>query len=254
MRYCSLGSGSRGNATVVAQGNTSLLVDCGFSRKNLVTRLQQAQVDVRGLQGVLVTHEHGDHAKGVLTVCESFDVPFYTSFGTARKMGWLSHPLWQCIRGDEPIRIGFWDVMPVVVPHDAQEPLQFVIRDERGLVLGLLSDLGSLTTHLLHHYRACHGLQVEANHDLPLLRAGPYPPSLQARVAGRFGHLSNEQCADFLHRVRWSGLQKISAGHISEKNNDRTIVRSCLAPVLQCRPEEVNLLEQDAVSDWYCLA
>ncbi len=253
MRYCSLGSGSRGNATVVQQGRASLLVDSGFSRKSLIARLEHAHVDVAELAGVLVTHEHGDHAKGVLTVCESFDVPFYASFGTARKMGWLSHPLWQCIRGGEPLRIAAWDVMPVVVPHDAQEPLQFVIRNAQGLVLGLLSDLGSLTAHLLHHYRACHGLQVEANHDVPLLRTGPYPPSLQARVAGQYGHLSNEQCAEFLQRVRWSGLQQVSAGHISEKNNDRALVRSCLAPILECCPEDVHLLEQDTVSDWYCL-
>ena len=250
MRYCSLGSGSRGNATLVVEQQQALLIDCGFSRKNILQRMQQAELPAEQLQGVLVTHEHSDHAKGVQSLCEALDIPFYSSHGTARKMQWQQHALWRCIRGDESVTIAGMQVMPVVVPHDAQEPLQFVVRGRRDHCLGVLSDLGSLTPHVVHRYRRCHGLQVEANHDPQMLQRGPYPPALRARVAGQFGHLSNQQCAELLQRVRWSGLQSVTAGHISEKNNDEQLVRQALAPAMACQPEDVQLLRQDEVSPW----
>ena len=249
MRYCSLGSGSRGNCTILSHNGNSLLVDCGFSRKLTVERLATAGEDPVSLTGVLVTHEHSDHAKGVQSLCEALDVPFYASHGTARKMGWLEHELWQVIRSDELVTIEDFDIMPVVVPHDALEPLQFVIR-AGGWQVGVLSDLGSLTAHVLTRYQGCHGLQLEANHDPVMLQNGPYPPSLRARVAGDFGHLSNQQCLEFIQRLGWSELQSITAGHISEKNNDRSLVQQMLAPVIGCEPRSVKLLEQDQISPW----
>ena len=254
MRYASLGSGSRGNATVIDYQQQCLLVDCGFSRKVILERLTQLNLDPAQLTAVLVTHEHGDHAKGVQTLCETLQIPFYASFGTARKMDWLSHPLWHCIRSEEVLTLAGMQVLPVVVPHDAQEPLQYVMSNPEGFKLGILSDLGSLTPHILQHYAGCHALQIEANHDPQLLQVGPYPPSLRARVAGNYCHLNNHQCAELVQRIHWPGLQRVAAGHISEKNNDRTLVRQLLAPVLNCTPDEVTLLEQDKVSEWYSLA
>ncbi|HBS41956.1 MAG TPA: MBL fold metallo-hydrolase [Oceanospirillales bacterium] len=251
MRYLSLGSGSRGNATLVEYRSSALLIDCGFSRRTLLQRLEQAGASPGWLQGVLVTHEHADHAKGILTVCDHLQIPFYTSFGTARKMDCLEHPLWRCIRSCETVKIGSMKVLPVVVPHDAHEPLQFVIESDDGHKLGILSDLGSLTPHLVDAYRGCHALQVEANHDPVMLQNGPYPPSLKVRVAGDYGHLSNEQCADFIRRVSWPGLSRVTVGHISEKNNHPDLVAQALSGALQCQPEDVILLEQDLVSDWY---
>lgn len=250
MRYVSLGSGSRGNATLVLENERALLIDCGFSRRNVLTRLEASGTDPRQLDGVFVTHEHGDHAKGVVSLCEALNIPFYASFGTARKMEWLEHPLWRCIRSDEVVALGRLGVLPVVVPHDAEEPLQFVIENTARQKFGVLSDLGSLTPHILSVYSGCHGLQVEANHDPQMLRSGPYPPSLQARVAGNFGHLSNQQCAELLACLMWDGLQHVSAGHISEKNNARTLVSEALCGVLGCAPADVRLLEQDTVSEW----
>jgi len=250
VRYASLGSGSRGNATLVVENERAVLIDCGFSKRSVLARLQASGTDPRQLDGVFVTHEHGDHAKGVVALCEGLNIPFYASFGTARKMEWLEHPLWRCIRSDEAVAVGSMGVLPVVVPHDAEEPLQFVIESTKQRKLGVLSDLGSLTPHILSAYEGCHGLQVEANHDPQMLRTGPYPPSLQARVAGNFGHLSNQQCAQLLERLMWDGLQHVTAGHISEKNNARTLVGEALCGVLGCAPTDVRLLEQDAVSDW----
>ena len=251
MRYRSLGSGSRGNATLVEYQSSSLLIDCGFSRKVLLQRLAESGTSADSLKGVLVTHEHGDHAKGIVTLCDHLQIPFYTSFGTARKMRWLDHPRLQIIRSCEALDLGEMHVLPVVVPHDAHEPLQFVIESRAGHKLGILSDLGSLTPHLVQAYQGCHALQVEANHDPVMLQNGPYPPSLKVRVAGDYGHLSNEQCADFIRRVRWPGLTQVTVGHISEKNNHPDLVANTLCGVLECQPDEVVLLEQDLVSDWY---
>ena len=254
MRYISLGSGSRGNATLVHCGAHAILIDSGFSRKVLLQRLAAAEIDLSVIRAAFVTHEHSDHAKGIPSFCEHLNIPFYASFGTARKMEWTAHPLWQCIGAGAAVQIGSLAVTPVVVPHDAHEPLQFVIENAQGLRLGILSDLGAVTPHIVGAYQGCHALQVEANHDPGMLETGPYPPVLRARVAGDYGHLSNAQCADFIARVRWPGLRFVTAGHISEKNNDRNLVRQILAPVLECHPDEVHLLEQDDLSGWFSLA
>ncbi|WP_420591746.1 MBL fold metallo-hydrolase [Bacterioplanoides sp.] len=253
MKYASLGSGSRGNATVVEHQGECILIDCGFSRKSTLQRMAQLDLDPAQLKAVLVTHEHSDHAKGVQTLCDALDIPFYTSFGTARKMEWLEHSRWRCIRSEQPLELIGLKITPVCVPHDAQEPLQYVMNNPQGMKLGILSDLGSLTPHIVEHYSGCHALQIEANHDPHLLQVGPYPPSLRVRVAGNYGHLSNQQCAELVARVQWGGLKRVSAGHISEKNNDRNLVRELLAPLLNCHPADVDLLEQDVVSDWYQL-
>lgn len=251
MRYVSLGSGSRGNATLVEEQGQCLLIDCGFNRKTALQRLAEVGIETQQLRAVLVTHEHGDHAKGVQALCEHLQIPFYTSFGTARKMQWLEHELWHCVRPEETLALLNLTVTPVVVPHDAQEPIQFVIQDAHGHKLGVLSDLGSLTPHVVEHYQQCHALQVEANHDVQMLRVGPYPRSLQQRVGGDYGHLNNQQCAELLQRVWWSGLRHVRAGHISEKNNDPALVQQVLASVLNCSADDVLLLQQDQVSDWY---
>jgi phosphoribosyl 1,2-cyclic phosphodiesterase len=252
VRYISLGSGSKGNATLIEHQGKSLLIDCGFSRKALFERMSKAGADPKAVAAVLVTHEHADHARGALGLCEFLDVPLYTSFGTAQRMEWLQHKQVQLIHGESLLDVADFRVLPVTVPHDAREPLQFVIADRYGQRrVGVLSDLGSLTPHVVNAYRDCHGLQLEANHDPQMLKQGPYPPSLQARVAGNYGHLSNAQCAQLLASLLWSGLQHVTAGHISEKNNNPELVRRELATVMGCAPETVELLVQDGISGWY---
>lgn len=254
MKYISLGSGSRGNSTLICGAKGALLVDCGFSKKILLSRFEQADFDAGQLLAVFVTHEHTDHAKGVQAICESLDIPFYSSFGTAQKMGWLNHALWRCIVSDEKVEIEDLVVEAVVVPHDALEPLQYIVESHQGLRFGILSDLGCLTTYLVAKYQGCHALQVEANHDLEMLRKGPYPPKLIRRVAGDYGHLNNGQCADLIRRVQWSGLTHIVASHISEKNNHPSLVQQELANAIGCPPDQVRMLDQDVVSDWYQLS
>ena len=251
MRYCSLGSGSKGNATAVVDGSRALLIDCGFSRKAATERMELAGVDARQLTAVLVTHEHGDHAKGALALCELLDIPLYTSFGTALRMSWLEHPLLRLIESEAVFVVEGFQVRPVIVPHDSREPLQFVVESMGQKRLGVLSDLGCVTRHIMKAYQGCHGLQLEANHDPVMLRNGPYPPKLQARVAGNYGHLSNRQCAELIRCLSWQGMQSVSAGHISEKNNAEQLVRQELSAVLECAPDAVTLLPQDAPSAWF---
>lgn len=251
MRYISLGSGSRGNATLVLEQEQGILIDCGFSRKGLLERLQRSQTEPQQLVAVFVTHEHADHAKGVQTLCETLNIPFYATFGTARKMQWLEHPLWRCLYPDELVNVAGLELLPVTVPHDAQEPVQFVIESIRGKRLGVLSDLGSITPHILRSYSDCHGLQLEANHDPIMLKNGPYPPSLRARVAGDYGHLSNQQCAYLISQLEWHGLQSLTAGHISEKNNQLELVHTEISSVVDCQEYNLTLLEQDQLSGWF---
>ncbi|MDP2546290.1 MBL fold metallo-hydrolase [Oceanobacter sp. 4_MG-2023] len=249
MRYISLGSGSKGNATLLEHQGRSLLIDCGFSRKTLLQRIESAQADAGQLEAVLVTHEHGDHAKGVMAVCELLDIPLYCSQGTAIHMGWIDHPRWKPLTGGDLASVAGMSVAAVTVPHDAREPLQFVV-EAAGLKVGVLSDLGSLTPHVVAAYQGCHGLQLEANHDPDMLRKGPYPPRLQARVAGPYGHLSNAQCAELIQRIDWPGVQHLTAGHISEKNNHPDLVGQALAVIPGLSDRPVRLLAQNRVADW----
>tara|TARA_Y100001949_G_scaffold153345_1_gene140235 strand:+ start:1457 stop:2116 length:660 start_codon:yes stop_codon:yes gene_type:complete len=214
-------------------------------------RMELAGVDSSRLSAVLVTHEHGDHAKGALALCELLDIPLYASFGTALRMSWLEHPLFRAIESEDVFEIEGFRVRPVIVPHDSREPLQFVIEARSEKRLGVLSDLGCVTRNIVKAYQGCHGLQLEANHDPVMLRNGPYPPKLQARVAGNYGHLSNRQCAELISCLAWSGLQSVTAGHISEKNNAEQLVRQELSAALACTPDSVTLLPQDEPSAWF---
>jgi phosphoribosyl 1,2-cyclic phosphodiesterase len=249
VRFASLGSGSKGNATVIDSGKSRILIDCGFNRKHTKLRLQELSLELTDLDAILVSHEHSDHAKGVVLVCEFINKPFYATFGTARSAGWLEHPLWRCIDSHEKFQINDLKIHTVVVPHDSQEPVQFVVENEQFRV-GVLSDLGSLTPHIISAYQNCHGLLLEANHDLQLLQQGPYPPALKRRVAGDYGHLNNQQAADLLSRLLWPGVQHVLASHISDKNNQLELVQKEFAQVLNCPWQKVDAAIQGQSTGW----
>ncbi len=249
MRFASLGSGSKGNATVINSGDACVLIDCGFNRKHTRLRLEELSLELSDLDAILVSHEHSDHAKGVVLVCESINKPFYSTFGTARSANWLGHPLWRCIESDECFQIGELTVQTVVVPHDSQEPVQFTVSDDQWKV-GVLSDLGSLTPHVIAAYQNCHGLLIEANHDLQLLQQGAYPASLKRRVAGDHGHLNNQQAADLLSRLLWDGMQHVLASHISDKNNNLELVKKEFSAVLECDWQDVDAAIQGQSTGW----
>lgn len=228
--FASLGSGSSGNATVVRAGSTTILLDCGFSRKRLQERLNLRGLDLHHLDAILVTHEHSDHCSGVPVVARNHDVPVYTSNGTAARLleRDSNHPdlqfLLREIKPNRPFRISDLGVYPIGVPHDASEPLQFVFRYQ-SVSLGVLTDCGSITNEIVRHYKGLDGILLETNHDLEMLHNGPYPPHLKDRVGGNYGHLNNRQSREFADQVVAQNTQHLVLGHISQKNNTLEVIR-----------------------------
>ncbi len=218
MRFASLGSGSKGNATLVEAGDTRVLVDCGFSCVQAEKRLARLNLEADQLDAILVTHEHSDHIAGVARLSRRYGLPVWMTAGThaVHKGGELAS--WHCINSHQAFEVGSLKVQPFPVPHDAREPCQFVFSDgERRL--GLLTDVGSITPHMIAALSRLDALILECNHDPAMLAAGPYPFSLKQRVGGPYGHLSNAQAAELLSKIDTAGLQHLVAAHISEKNN-----------------------------------
>jgi phosphoribosyl 1,2-cyclic phosphodiesterase len=252
-RFASLGSGSRGNATLIQAGATSVLVDCGFAARELVSRCEDLAFDPAQLSAVLVTHEHGDHMRGVGALARRFGLPVWMSHGTwrAADFGQIAElNLFSSHAG--AFRLGELGTTPVPVPHDAREPTQFVF-DFADRRFGLLTDLGSITPRVIDAFDGVDALLLECNHDPQMLAEGPYPPSLQARVGGQFGHLNNAQAADFLCRIDHARLCHLVAGHLSEKNNSPELARRALASVSDDLPSCLSLLIQDRASAWFSI-
>jgi phosphoribosyl 1,2-cyclic phosphodiesterase len=249
MRFASIGSGSRGNATVITHQSTSLLVDCGFSARETEKRLERLKIQASQLSGILVTHEHSDHISGVRVLAQKHQIPVYATPGTAGCLAAELNGLIHEFNCHESFFVKDVDVQPFPVPHDAREPSQFVFSDGDKR-LGLLTDVGSLTPLIEETLSGCHALMLEANHDMEMLQNGVYPEHLKQRVGGRFGHLNNVQSATLLKKIDTSNLQHLIAMHISEKNNDCEIVRPLLAEALGCEQSWVNLAEQDGGFGW----
>ena len=259
MRFASLGSGSRGNGTLVEQGNTCVLVDCGFSAKEAEKRLARLGKSADELTAILVTHEHGDHIKGVGPLARKHALPVWATSGTLYKDkqsagAQISDRLGggldiYTICSHTAFSVGDIEVRPFPVPHDAREPSQFVFGNG-DKYLGLLTDVGSYTPHIEEQLSGCDALILECNHDTTLLENGEYPPSLKERVGGDLGHLSNVQAADILNRLDTSKLTSIVAAHLSEKHNTATMAQQALAEVLGCETGWVSVASQNNGFEW----
>ncbi|MDH2916839.1 MAG: MBL fold metallo-hydrolase [Gallionella sp.] len=250
MRFALLGSGSEGNALVVQVGSTTLLMDCGFSVSETITRLARLGLQAEQLDGILVTHEHGDHIAGVARLARKFALPVWMTHGTLR----FQHAAFEDIAVAEinphtSFAIGNIEVQPFLVPHDAGEPVQYVFGDG-SLRLGVLTDTGHATPHIEVTLSGCHALVLECNHDEEMLRNGRYPSSLKQRVGGRFGHLNNEQSAALLARLDNSHLQHVVAAHLSQQNNLPELAVSALSRVLGCTEDWVAVADQQRGLDW----
>ncbi len=230
MRIASLGSGSRGNGTLVEGAGGSVLVDCGFSLRETERRLAALGTGPDRLAAILVTHEHGDHLGGVLPLAREYGIPVFMTAGTARAARPNSSDPVHLIGSGERLAIAGFQVEAVAVPHDAREPVQYIIA-AGGVRFGVLTDLGSVTPHVVDRYRHCDALLIEANHDRGLLAAGPYPPPLKRRVGGAWGHLSNCQAAALLRMLGEGPLRTLVVGHRSEQNNSLAHVQAALAAV-----------------------
>jgi phosphoribosyl 1,2-cyclic phosphodiesterase len=253
MRFASLGSGSRGNATLIESGSTLVMVDCGFSRRETERRLARLGRTAEQLAGILVTHEHGDHIRGVSALAREYGLPVWLSAGTHRMLGDDVLPEVHHLDGQAGISLGDLEIQPFSVPHDAREPCQFVFADGNHR-FGLLTDTGRITAHIRASLDGCDALMLECNHDLALLAAGPYSASLKARVGGPLGHLSNAQAAGLLESIDTSRLQHIVAAHLSEKNNRPELARAALAAALGCASDWIGAAGQEAGLAWRALA
>jgi phosphoribosyl 1,2-cyclic phosphodiesterase len=248
-----LGSGSRGNATVVQAGRTTVLMDCGFLLREAEFRLARLGLKPSDLDGILVTHEHADHIGGVSRFARKHELPVWLTPGTYA--GWRD-PIGPGIRNISPhdaFSIGDLDVQPYPVPHDAREPCQFVFSDGHFRV-GVLSDAGSVTGHMLGMLSGCDALMIEFNYDVDMLENGPYPPPLRARVGGPQGHLSNRQAADLLRALDRSHLRHLVLTHLSQKNNTPAHALAACVEALGCDPDWPVVADQDAGLAWRELA
>lgn len=249
MRFASLGSGSRGNATLVEHKDTCLMVDCGFTLKETEQRLARLGKTGWELTAVLVTHEHSDHVRGVGALARKYDLPVYLTAGTCQQssLGQIKQLIQ--ISSHQHFSINDLRVQPIPVPHDAREPCQFVF-DEGTKKLGVLTDLGSVTPFIRQCYGQLDGLLLECNHDPDMLAQGPYPYPVKKRIASAFGHLSNEQAADLLAAVDLSCLQHLVISHMSEQNNSEEKAITALARVTGCDGQGLTVADQSRGFDW----
>ncbi|MCL7939751.1 MBL fold metallo-hydrolase [Halomonas sp. ATCH28] len=252
LSFASLGSGSKGNATLVSDGETHLLVDCGFTLRETERRLAGLGLHPRQLDALLVTHEHGDHVRGVGPLARRHGMPVYLTPGTwlSGRLGELPRCHW--ITPQARFAVKGLTIDPVTVPHDAREPVQFrITAGERRL--GLLTDLGHPSVHVVEAFAGCDGLVLECNHDPRMLAEGPYPASLKRRVGGDWGHLANGQAAWLLQRLGLDRLQHIVCSHLSEHNNRPELALAALVPLLDGDESRLRVAAQDPGLAWQTL-
>lgn len=251
MRFASLGSGSRGNAWLVDSGSVLVMLDCGFGLREISVRLQRRGVTGDAVSALVITHEHADHARGAARFAARHDCSVWLTHGCLtmlQAMGEAPERV-QVVDSHTAFAIGDLEFHPFPVPHDAREPVQYSVTDGNAR-LGVLTDAGHVTEHMLQSLCGCHALALECNHDVDMLRQGSYPPGLKARILGRYGHLDNRAAAGLLARLDCSRLQHVVAAHLSEENNTPELARTALAEVLGCGPEEIGVADQNAGLDW----
>jgi phosphoribosyl 1,2-cyclic phosphodiesterase len=295
MRMTVLASGSKGNSTLVSSSRTRILVDAGLSCREILKRLQMAEEDPARIDALLITHEHQDHVQGVAVLARKLGIPVYFTSATHRAwMRWmtpqkrLTYAEWLAqrqlaaaeIEPDEeesgptkeadPCRlpgvkyftagnnfsIGDIAVTPFTIPHDAADPVGFVFEAD-GVRVAIATDLGYMPPNVKMAIRNCDVLMLESNHDLEMLRDGPYPWSVKQRVMSRVGHLSNEATADFLEKNYDGNATYVVLAHLSECNNLPELARVSAERALRDRmsllANKLLLAQQEAPLEPICL-
>lgn len=249
MDICVISSGSSGNATYVRSADTAVLIDAGISLKELTRRLASSGLGVRDIDAVIVSHGHNDHVRGVPVVCRRLGVPVYANRATLAEAGLAASAggagTVDFITGEE-FELGDLRIRPFPVPHDAAEPVGFVISD-RGARVCLATDLGSITMEVVRAFTGCDAVVLESNHDEAMLFEGPYPEFLKRRVAGPNGHLSNGDAAGLLEEIAHGGLRHLVMAHLSRTNNTPGLSLDAAERALGARggATEIHLARQD---------
>jgi phosphoribosyl 1,2-cyclic phosphodiesterase len=254
MRVVVLGSGSGGNAVVVESGGHRILIDAGFSAREIGKRMKAVGCDPDSIEAIVLTHEHQDHCRGASRFAKRRSLPVYATSGTlegARLADPIAYKA-QTLRSGEEREVAGFSIIPFALPHDAREPVGVLIEDSAGRRVGLLGDCGSRTQLAWGRLREVDLLILETNHDLEMLRSGPYPWSLKQRVASRHGHLSNREAADGLDDLVHDHLQWIVLYHLSRTNNLPALAAAAVGSALDRNGCGASLVlsEQDRPTAW----
>jgi phosphoribosyl 1,2-cyclic phosphodiesterase len=251
-RFASLGSGSSGNAMLIQSGETTVMLDCGFSCKETVKRLNLLNVDPGDIDAIVVTHEHHDHLGGVGVFSRRYKTPVWMSYGTAQveRIGKCHQT--HILSLHQTFDIGELSLEPFPVPHDANEPVQFVFCANKKK-LGIFTDAGHVTAHIRTVLSELDALVIESNHDLELLNNGSYSPSLKKRVAGPYGHLNNHQAAKLAFDIHHNNLQHLITAHLSKQNNTPGHVEETFLKFFSSLPEGFEISTQEVGFDWRSL-
>ncbi|RJG06456.1 MBL fold metallo-hydrolase [Noviherbaspirillum cavernae] len=258
MKFASLGSGSDGNAllisTVSGATHTTVMLDCGFAVRETERRLERLGVAPTDVTGIVVTHEHQDHVGGVFKFARRHRIPVWLSHGTysAVRKQCDGVTLHFCRDGDRLV-IGDLELFPYTVPHDAREPVQYVASDGR-FKLGVLTDAGQSTPHLIKALGDCNALMLECNHDREMLAKSAYPPSLRQRIGGAYGHLSNDATSEILSAVDKSRLEIVIGAHLSQQNNTPELAHEALSRAVDSTSIEIVIACQEEGFDWVKIA
>lgn len=253
LRFKNLGSGSAGNATLVEAAGLlpfRMLVDCGLGIRQLALRLGEAGLQAQDINAIFITHEHGDHIGCALSMALRYRIPVWMSHGTYLAIGAPDFDgLLHLAKDGKTIDLGGLQLMPFTVPHDAREPLQLSCTDGSAK-LGILTDLGHATPHVMSQLQACDALLLECNHDIDMLERSVYPEFLKRRVGGDYGHLSNSAAADIASALNHGRLKHLVAAHLSAQNNLPARVRHSMAKALSCDASDIIVATADTGTAW----
>jgi len=257
MRFASIGSGSSGNGLIVQHADTSILIDCGFSLKEAESRMSRLHFEPQQLDAILVTHEHQDHAAGIARLALKYQIPIVMTYGTMRALHQqlatlLEQDLVNLISSHDDFEIADLLVHPFPVPHDAREPVQYTVSNGANKI-GVLTDTGCSTPHIEESLKDCDALILECNHDLEMLKNGPYPATLKNRVSSRIGHLDNGTSAAILSKVKHTRLTSVVAAHISAQNNTPELAQSALSHILGWDKQDILVADQWQGLAWQTL-
>jgi phosphoribosyl 1,2-cyclic phosphodiesterase len=238
-----LASGSRGNCTVVSSSRTKILVDAGLSARETFRRMEMVGESAHSLSAILISHEHADHSAGLCVLAKKLKIPVFMTGLTHQAFERAERdnhedgnalPQCEVFKAGCAFNIGDIAVMPFTIPHDAADPVAFTFKVE-GVKVGVVTDLGYMPYSVVQHIRNCDMLMIESNHDLEMLRIGPYPWSVKQRVMSRLGHLSNDALADFFRSEYDGGAAFVVLAHMSEHNNHPELARKAAEHALSDR-------------------
>ncbi len=261
-RLCPIASGSSGNCTYIEADETRFLVDIGISGKKVMMGLETIDVDPASINGILVTHEHSDHIKGIGIYSRKYHIPIYTTQKTWDKLlgdqmiGKIHEDNICVIEKNTYFTVGGLKIKPYEIYHDAVDPVGYVF-EYQNKKMALVTDLGKVDEHILSHLQDVDGMLLEFNHDVRMLEAGSYPFQLKKRILSDFGHLNNEAAAKALVDCYHSGLKWVVLAHLSQDNNLPDLAYLTAEQALEAqqikvgRDIEIFVAKRDEVSKWF---